>query len=302
MAYGPISRWANGGDRSSSFYKGDLISLLKRMMCSAHRAWETLAPRVFRQKPRTQLFFFRKTLSSALKSLPPCFSTKAWYTVFLLSKDLIIGSEILQAASRSSIDNACDKIPTRRSNFSAVIGPRGLAHMRGGGAKRSAPCQQVGWPVIGNSAGGRGKHFKDCRHRRSVQSGYLLGQTARFVEACQVGLHRLIFSEHSQRFPQNFCSACIHGYHDLVVHPLPLTPCGDHFGTSQIGQVARNLRLTLAENLDKITNAHLPAIHQVQQPEPSAIGQRSEQESQIVSLWGAVHISMIYALTDMSSR
>jgi hypothetical protein len=53
-----------------------------------------LPPLAFQQKPGTQIFFFRKTSPSARKflKLPACFSTKAWYAAFLLSKDLVIGS------------------------------------------------------------------------------------------------------------------------------------------------------------------------------------------------------------------
>ena len=49
-------------------YRGDLISLLIRTVYSASSSGD-VATRLFRQKPGMQLFFFRKTSSSALKSL-----------------------------------------------------------------------------------------------------------------------------------------------------------------------------------------------------------------------------------------
>ena len=59
-----MSRFANGGHRHPSFYKSDLISPLKWMVCSA---------------------------SSAERCNHLTFSTKAWYAAFLLSKNSIIG-------------------------------------------------------------------------------------------------------------------------------------------------------------------------------------------------------------------
>lgn len=93
--YGPTSRFAKGGHRHPSFYKGDLISPLIGMVCSAssaercnHLTFSTKAwyaafllsknsiigrnfssgPAVLQQKPGMQLFFFRKASSSARKS------------------------------------------------------------------------------------------------------------------------------------------------------------------------------------------------------------------------------------------
>jgi hypothetical protein len=59
-----MSRFANGGHRHPSFYKGDLISPFKGMVCSA---------------------------SSAERCNHLTVSTKAWYAAFLLSKNSIIG-------------------------------------------------------------------------------------------------------------------------------------------------------------------------------------------------------------------
>lgn len=69
----------------------------------------------------------------------------------------------------------------------------------------------------------------------------------------------------------------------------------------QVSQVARNLGLALAQNLNEIADAHLPAVHQVQQPEPGAVTERGKQQRKVVAFRRSVHISIIYALTDMSS-
>src|SRR6202041_3964264 len=48
----------------------------------------------------------------------------------------------------------------------------------------------------------------------------------------------------------------------------------------------------------EIANAHLLAVHQVQQPETGAIGERVKQQRQVLALWGKTHTLIIYALTD----
>jgi hypothetical protein len=55
-------------------------------------------PLVLQQKPGTQIFFFRKTSVSAQSSLDPpgCFSIKARYADFLLSKNRIMAVLHLQ--------------------------------------------------------------------------------------------------------------------------------------------------------------------------------------------------------------
>lgn len=121
-----------------------------------------------------------------------------------------------------------------------------------------------------------GGHLNCSRHWRSVQSGKPLRHTAESVQPVEVRLHPFIFPENSERFSKDFGSSDISGSFDLIVHPLSVAPRGNNTGTSQIRQVTRNLRLVLSQNLDKVANAHLPAIHQVQQPEPGAIRKRSE--------------------------
>lgn len=145
-----------------------------------------------------------------------------------------------------------------------------------------------------------GKRLNRRRHWRSVQSGNLLWHTAGSVQPVEVRLHPFVFPESSERFSKDFGSSDISGSFDLIVHPLSLASRCNDAGTSQICQVTRNLGLALPENLDEVADAHLSAIHEVQQPEPGAVRQRSEQERQIASLGRAFHITIIYALTDMS--
>lgn len=116
----------------------------------------------------------------------------------------------------------------------------------------------------------------------------------------QVRLHPPVFSDHGQRLAKDLGSAATGGHDNPIVDPLSFASRGNNAGTSQVCQVTRNFGLALPENLDKVANAHLSSIHQVQQPEPGAIRERSEEKSQIVGFRRAIHILMIYALTDMS--
>jgi hypothetical protein len=74
------------------------MSLPVRILYSASSTGD-VATRLFQQKPGMQIFFFRKTSSSApdVSRAPACFSTKAWYADFLLLKNLTIGSEVSPA-------------------------------------------------------------------------------------------------------------------------------------------------------------------------------------------------------------
>ena len=86
------------------------------------------------------------------------------------------------------------------------------------------------------------------------------------------------------------------------MHPFALATGRHESGATQVGEMARYFRLTLREDLNEIANAHFPAVHQVQQPEPGAVGERGKQQGQIEILWGMAHISIIFALTDTSSE
>ena len=86
------------------------------------------------------------------------------------------------------------------------------------------------------------------------------------------------------------------------MNPLSLAPGIDNAGPPQISEMTRDFGLALSEDFNEIADANLPAIHQVQKPQPRAIRERREQEGQIVGFWGTIHAPMIYALTNMSSR
>jgi hypothetical protein len=104
----------------------------------------------------------------------------------------------------------------------------------------------------------------DCdRQRRTVEGRQSLWGAAGSVESRKVGLHRLIFTEHRDRFDEDARGARMLRRNDAVVHPFPFAASSDDARTSQIGQVPRNLGLALPKDLHEITDAHFLAVHQV---------------------------------------
>ena len=77
---------------------------------------------------------------------------------------------------------------------------------------------------------------------------------------------------------------------------------GDDSGAAQVGKVPRNLRLALPKDLHEVADADFLAVHQVQQPEPGAIGERCKQQCQVVVLRRMAHRTIICGLTDTSRR
>jgi len=66
-------------------------------------------------------------------------------------------------------------------------------------------------------------------------------------------------------------------HNNSVVHPLAFPAGSNHAGATQVGKVARNLGLALGENLNEIADAHLSSVHEVEEPEPGAVGECRKQ-------------------------
>jgi hypothetical protein len=124
---------------------------------------------------------------------------------------------------------------------------------------------------------------------------------AGFGEPVEVGLHFAICAEGAQSSFENGESAGMRGSLDPVVHPLPFPARGDDSGAAQVGEMARDLWLALAQNLDEIADADFATIHEIEQAQTSAIGQRGEEGCQIKSRGGTRHEKIIYALTYVSN-
>ena len=88
----------------------------------------------------------------------------------------------------------------------------------------------------------------------------------------EICLHSLVLSQNGERFSQNFRSSGVAGHDDLVLHPFALAPGGDNPRSPQIRQMARDFGLTLPENFNEVADANFSTVHQVQEPQPGAVG------------------------------
>ena len=139
------------------------------------------------------------------------------------------------------------------------------------------------------------------RPRRALEQINPLRRAAGSVQPGEVGLHPFVLPERKQRLAKNTCCARTGRHRDFIVHPFTVAPGDNNARAPQIREMARNLGLALVQNLDEIADTHLSSVHQVQEPEPGAVRERGKQQRQVVAFRGTVHISIIYALTDMSS-
>jgi len=84
------------------------------------------------------------------------------------------------------------------------------------------------------------------------------------------------------------------------VHPFALAACADEARAAQVGEVARDLGLALAEHIDEITDADFAAIDEIEQAEARGIAERGEDLGEGSEMGSTGHDSIIYALTDIS--
>ena len=68
---------------------------------------------------------------------------------------------------------------------------------------------------------------------------------------------------------------------DSIMHPLAITTRRDDSSSSQIGKMARYLRLWTVQDLDKVTDAEFLIPHQVQDSEPGVVAQGLEEAFQV---------------------
>lgn len=84
------------------------------------------------------------------------------------------------------------------------------------------------------------------------------------------------------------------------MHPLPFPARRDDARITQVGEVARDFGLALAEDFNEITDADLAAVHEVEQAQTGAVREGGEEQRQVEGFWGTLHVLIIYGLTDMS--
>lgn len=83
------------------------------------------------------------------------------------------------------------------------------------------------------------------------------------VEAGEVGLRARLAAEDGERFLKDAGGGEVAGLGDAVMHPLAFAAGFHEAGAAQIGKVAGDLGLALAQDLDEIADADFAAVHQV---------------------------------------
>jgi hypothetical protein len=125
---------------------------------------------------------------------------------------------------------------------------------------------------------------------RVLQGDEALGIAAGFAELCEVGLHLRVGAEGSEGRVQDGGGSGVGEAVDAVVHPLAFAAGFDDAGASQVGEVAGDFGLRLAEDLDEVADADLVAGHEVEQAEAGGVGERGEEAGRVEGFCGASHI------------
>src|SRR5579859_1950654 len=86
------------------------------------------------------------------------------------------------------------------------------------------------------------------------------------------------------------------------MHPFALTARCDDSHAAQIRKMPGNLGLALAEYLDEVADTDFPSIHEVEEPQAGAVGERGKEQGEIVGFRGTLHGPIICALTYMYSN
>lgn len=114
-----------------------------------------------------------------------------------------------------------------------------------------------------------------------------------------VGPHFGVFRERRERGTEDIDCGVVLRPADPVVHPLALAAGGYNSGAAQIGQMAGDLGLRLAEDFNEVADADLASGHEVEQAETGGIGERGKEASEIKAPGGSLHSNIIYVLTDI---
>ena len=133
--------------------------------------------------------------------------------------------------------------------------------------------------------------FEGGGGRRSFQRDKALRLATGTIEPGQVGSHLGVIFERQQCGGENRRRARIGGQLKAVMHPCSIAARADDAGPAQIGQVPGDLGLALPENPDKITDAYLAVVHEIDQAEASTVGQGGKESRQIEGGSGAAHVS-----------
>jgi len=91
------------------------------------------------------------------------------------------------------------------------------------------------------------------------------------VEAGAVGLQGAIGAECGERGLEQSGGFGRGGHLEAIVHPLAFAACADEACAAQVGEVARDLGLALAQHIDEIADADLAVIDEIEQTETRGV-------------------------------
>lgn len=117
--------------------------------------------------------------------------------------------------------------------------------------------------------------------RSGAEGDEAFGGAGGAFETGEVALHFEVGLEGAEGSVKDGSGAVISRMENAVVHPLALAAGADDAGVAQIGEVAGDLGLALAEDLDELADADFAVVHEVEQAEASAVGEGREEAGQV---------------------
>lgn len=89
-------------------------------------------------------------------------------------------------------------------------------------------------------------------------------------------------------FEDGLCAG-VGGSLNAIVHPLAVAAGGDDACVAEVGEVAGDLGLALAEDFDEVADADLATVHEVEQAQADGVGESCEEAGEIEGFLGTTH-------------
>jgi catechol 2,3-dioxygenase-like lactoylglutathione lyase family enzyme len=118
---------------------------------------------------------------------------------------------------------------------------------------------------------------------------------AHLNQASAIPLHLTIAFQPASQIAQDIGSALIAWFNDPIMHPLPVTSRLNNSGSAEVGQVSRDFGLRRLQHFNEVAHTDLIVAHEVQEPQPRPVSERSEQELHTGSLGCLAHLIGIVA-------
>jgi len=117
-----------------------------------------------------------------------------------------------------------------------------------------------------------------CRRDRGALRGNIFFRFAAGPRQSRpVCLHGFVLAQAGEYGSQNAPASDVLGCLDPIVHPFAFAFCRDDPGMAQVGQVAGDFRLAFSGEVHQKIDTDFTSLHQVEQTEPSVVGQGPEE-------------------------